>query len=337
MKKYSLLSLIILVALISSIAFYYANKKNNSHSASAYRIAIFEPASHPSMDEITQGFIETVRNNSNKNYRFTRYNANGNPTLMRSQAEEIIHQNYDLVMTIGTNTTKIMHELTTKKRVSMPIVFAAISDPVKNGIVASLSSSGNNVTGIQDVPNYTKQIEALLSIKPTIKNALLVYDPATKGGDHETEAQTITTIFAQKNIHTNYAKIFHTNEIQTKVQPLLSDNDIVMIFTDHTVVSGVDSLITLCNRYHVTLFTSELNSADKGAALSYGVTEYDYGVETAKQAILILEKQRKPQNIPIGIVKNSKLKINTTTMEKQGLILSDEQKKKIVADGGIII
>jgi len=257
MKKYSLVSFVAVITLTAGLVVYHVNKNNNFYSAT-YRIAIFEPASHPSMNEIAQGFIETMRKNSDKTYSFTRYNANGNATLMRSQGEEIIHQNYDLVMTIGTNATKTMHELTTKKHLTMPIVFAAISDPVKAGIVASLSSSGNNVTGVQDMPHYAQQIDKLLELKPTTKNILLVYDPVAKGGDHKSEVQHITTLLNKKNIHAHYAEVFQANEIQSKVQPLLANNDVVMILTDHTVVSGVDSLITLCNRYHVTLFTSEL-------------------------------------------------------------------------------
>jgi len=335
MKKYMSVSLIIGIITVSLLVYYFYKKE--SFNNNAFRVAIFEPASHPSMDEITQGFMDTMRKHGTQQYNFTRYNANGNPTLMRSQAEEIIHQNYDLVMTIGTNATKTMHELTTKKQLSMPIVFAAMSDPVKNGIVASLSSSGNNVTGIQEIPQYEKQVEKLLEIKPATKNVLLVYDPVAKGGGHESDAQQITNLLQKKNIQTNYAKIFHSNEIQAKVQPLLPGNDVVMIFTDHTVVSGVDSLITLCNRYHVTLFTSELNSADKGAALSYGVTEYDYGVETANQAIAILEKKQAPRDIPISIARDTKLKVNTKTMSQQGLPLPAEQLEKIKKDGGIIL
>ncbi len=336
MKKYFLLFFSSIIVVIG-IFVYHSYKNTSANNTPTYRIAIFEPASHPSMDEISQGFIDTMQKNGLQHYAFTRYNANGNPTLMRSQAEEIIRQNYDLVMTVGTNTTKTMHELTTKKQLHTPIVFAAISDPVKNGIVASLSSSGNHVTGVQDAPQYEKQIEKLLSVKPTTKNVLLVYDPVAKGGGHEAEAQTITSLLHKKNISTHSVHIFHANEIQAKVQSLLQNNDVVMILTDHTVVSGVDSLITLCNRYGVTLFTSELNSADKGAALSYGVTEYDYGVETAQQALAILDQKQEPRFIPITIVNDTKLKVNSKTMNQQGIFLSEEQLTTIKKDGGIII
>src|SRR5690606_5778315 len=126
-------------------------------------------------------------------------------------------------------------------------------------------------------------------------------------------------------IHLTLVKVFHTNELQSKVQPILTENDVLLILTDHTTVSGVDVLVTLCNRYGVILYASDLNSGDKGAALSYGVAEYDLGVEAAHLALRILEKNEKPTNIPILIFKLNKIKVNTKTMKQQKLLLSNEQ------------
>lgn len=314
------------------ILYYTFNQKNNVH-----RIAIFEPASHPAIDEIVDGFITTIKKSSSINYTFDRYNANGNKTLLRSQAEEIIHQDYELITSIGADPTRTLHELTNKKKITTPIVFNAVSDPVNLGIIASTHSSGNNITGVEEVPDYEDQINKLLTVKPATKNILLVYDPIIKAGIHETWAKDIKKIAASKGITVNLAKVFHTNEIQAKVQPLLTDIDVVMILTDHTTVSGIDSLITLCNRYTITLYASDLNSGDKGAALAYGVTQYDLGIAAANLALQILNDHKKPTDIPIISPQSKKLKINRTTMEKQGLILTSAQEQEFEKNGGIFV
>jgi len=327
----------IVIGVIVGTYYYSSTHKSEKNSIQSYRIAIFEPASHPAMDEIAQGFVDTIEKNSTAPYSFKRYNANGNQTLLRAQAEEIIQQNYDLVMTIGADPSKTMHELTTKKKLSTPIVFDAVSDPVTLGIIASLSSSGNNITGVEEVPDYADQLNKLIEIKPNTKNILLVYDPAIKAGIHETWAQEVTRIASAMGITIHYAKVLQVNEISAKVQPLLNNIDVILIFTDHTTVSGVDSLITLCNRYGITLYASDLNSGDKGAALSYGVMQYDLGVDAAELALTILEKHKKPADIPIISPKIKRLKINTKTMEKQGLSLSDKQRESIKMNGGIFV
>lgn len=311
--------------------------RNNVDRVAHYRIAIFEPASHPAMDEIADGFITTMKNNAPVQYVFDRYNANGNKTLLRSQAEEIIQRNYDLIMPIGADPTRALHELTSKKHLQTPIVFTAVSDPVGLGIIASIASSGNNITGVEEVPDYEDQINQLLSVKPTTKNILLVYDPAIKAGIHEVWAQDIQKITGTKNIALHRAQVFHPNEIVSKVQGLMQKADVVMILTDHTAVSGIDSLITLCNRYGVTLYASDLNSGDKGAALSYGSTQYDLGVDAARLALKVLLAHQQPTDIPVIQPEVKRLKINRETMNKQGLTVSDAQLEDIIKNGGIVV
>jgi len=327
--------IIIGVAIIATV--YYSQKSNITKAHASYAIAIFEPASHPAIDEIVDGFITTIKKHGISTYAFDRYNANGNKTLLRSQAEEILHRNYNIIMTIGADPTRTLHELTSKKKITTPIVFDAVSDPVSLGIIASLSSSGNNITGVEEVPDYNDQIKKLLLVKPSTKNIVLVYDPIIKAGIHETWAQDIKKITDAKNINLTVAKVFHTNEIQAKVQPLMTHADVVMILTDHTTVSGIDSLITLCNRYNVTLYASDLNSGDKGAALSYGVTQYDLGVDAATLALKIIDEHVLPTNIPIISPKIKNLKINCSTMQKQGLTLSAQQEEEIKKSGGIFV
>lgn len=331
-------ALLLITALIitASTTYYFFKKQHKKNSGISYRIAIFEPASHPSMDEIAQGFTDTIQKNSSAHYSFDRYNANGNKTLLRAQAEDIIQNNYDLIMTIGAGTTHTIYELTTKKHITTPIVFDAVADPVGLGIIASLTSSGNHVTGVEDIPNFKEQMDKLLEVKPDTKNILLVYDPIDKAGIHEMWADQIKKINDNKGINTHYVKVFQTNEIQAKVQPFMQNVDTILIFTDHTTVSGVDSLINLCNRYGVTLYSSELNSGEKGAALSFGIVQYDLGVAAAKLSLAIVEKNKKPTDLPIVILKNNRLQINTATAQKQGLNLSPVQLEKVKKNGGII-
>jgi putative ABC transport system substrate-binding protein len=330
-------TIVIITAFVIGAAFigyYFFKQQPKNKNCQSYRIAIFEPASHPAMDEIAQGFIETLQKNSCAHYTFKRYNANGNNTLLRALAEEIVQNNYDLIMTIGADPTRTIHELTSKKNITTPVVFDAVSDPIGLGIIASRASSGNNITGVEEIPNFNDQLNRLLLVKPDTKNLLLVYDPIIKAGIHETWAQQVQQLAHSKSINVHYAKVFHTNEIQTKVQPLMQNVDVIMIFTDHTTVSGVDSLITLCNRYGVTLYASDLNSGDKGAALSYGIIQYDLGADAGQLALQILEKHKDPKNIPITEPTTKRLKINSTTAQKQGLALSDAQLQKIKKDGG---
>lgn len=285
--------------------------------AADYRIAVFQPAIHPSLEEIAQGFKEKVTQGTIKRIVFDDYNAAGNSTLLRAQADEIVRQNYDLVFTIGSHSSQMVYHAAHKKGDHTPQVFAALDDPLALGIVKSIEHSGTNVTGVITTRLYKEQIEALLELKPLIKRVLLVYNP-TEGSGLEKDRQQIEKVLHEKGLSLQTVEVAHHNEIPEKVPAFLPKTDVVLVLMDNTVVSGITSLIALCNRYGVLLYASDLGSGDKGAALCFGADDSQYGVLGANLAITILEENQEPSSIPLIKMLDQKIKINTKAMQRQG-------------------
>lgn len=335
-KQISLISFSILVLIAIAATLYYTKYKTICLKNADYRVAIFAPAVHPAMDEIVRGFKETITDTSKKCYVFDEYNANGNSTLLRAQADEIIQHNYDLVFTIGAKCAQTVFELSKKRQSLVPQIFSAIDDPISMGLIASLEAPGGQVTGITATTLYEQQIDALLRVKPTVKNILLVYDPAHGTGLEKNRAE-FERILHAKNIALRTIEVAHPNEIAQKVPSFLNGIDVVLMLTDHTVCSGIDSLITLCGRHGITLYASDLNSGDKGAALAFGVREYDYGMLGAQLAKRILEEKQSPASIPVSGPHKQYLKINTKTMNKQGLPLTQAELDHCAQEGDMII
>jgi putative ABC transport system substrate-binding protein len=334
-KKQSFI-IAIVVSLCVLVGIEYFLVKQNDVKSTDYRIALFVPAVHPAMAEIIHGFEETIHSLSGKKYSFDEYNANGNATLLRAQADEIVQHGYDLVFTVGAQCSQSIFELSKKRQSNMPQVFTAVDDPVEMGIVRSLTHPGGMVTGTTDNMVYDKQIDALLHIKPDIKTMLLVYNPAQSRG-FEKDREKLEKVLHAKHIALRTVAVAHQNEITQKVPSFLDGVDVLIIFTDHTTVAGIDSLITLCGRYGVTLFASDLNSGDKGAALAFGVLQKDYGVLGAKIAHRILEDKQSPASIAVRPLEQLYLKINTKTMEQQGLHLSKETLAQLQKEGVMVV
>ena len=292
-------TLVITGALIVVALVFFATKKEQSLATK--RVALLVPAVHPSMYQIEQGFISTLRKELPQ-VVIDSYNANGDKVLMKGQVEKITSDNYDLIFTIGTNASQLTKTALTKKHKTTPLLFAAVSDPIKRGIV-NPENPEDAVSGVVDSCDRNDQINLLLLAKPTIKRMLLVYDPSSNPALEE-EKNKLTALFAQRGITLSSVSVFALKEIQQKVPALLGNNDVVITLTDHTVCSGMDSLIKLCNQQGITLFTSELDSNDKGAALSYGVHEAEYGIENAHKAAAILGKGIHAYAIPITPLKN---------------------------------
>lgn len=306
------ITIVIATALYKSTS--YCHPENSDTSRQQYKIAILTPTAHPALEEVEQGFKETI-NKTGHHYTFTTFNANGNRTLMRAQAEEMVHADYDLLLTIGASASQTVAELERKKRITIPQVFCSVD---QEAFARQLVATNPSTTGVYVKTDYTRTIDVLKQLKPATRRILLVYDP-THGTGLEEEKQLIERHVQNLGMQLHSIAVYQPSEIAQKVPSLLAGIDAVLVLIDNTVVSGIDALITLCNRTGVTLVVSDLASGKKGAALAYGITEYESGAQAAAQAIALLHEGKKADKLPITPVQNCRVSVNKDSMKKQNL------------------
>lgn len=288
-------------------------------SESTYKIAIMLPVTHPALEEISQGFIDTLQRVLP--VHVDTFNAQGDRTLMRSQAEEVVARGYDLIFTIATAPAVIIKEVCDQRGKYIPVVAGAVDSPVETGIIQSMESSGNNIVAVTGTDDFEQQIDVLQFLKPTVKSILLVYN-STPG--LEKKRSKVEMSCRKRGIAVRSIAIFNMNDLIQKVPNFIQEHDTVFVLKDNMVVSGIESLVTLCNKTGTTLYASDLNSADKGAALAFGVREYDDGVLSARKALEILQDHKKPSEIASELNVAFRIKVNSQTMQQQDLDLSDE-------------
>ncbi len=298
-----------------NLYFLYGKQHKESTQKQIARVAILSPMSHPAITEIEQGCIETLKDNDHIQYIHTTFNANGNTSLMRSEAEEILNGEYDTVFTIGVQATQTMRELTRKKQIPLPIVFGGVDEGFKEELD---KDDLYNITGAYDKPHYKQQLELLTYIKPETKQLLLVCSPAY-GPSLQDDIQFITEQLNKLNIQTRLVYVSDISELQAKVAPFISEADVLLILKDHIPVTGIDVLIKLCDIHGVTLYASDLNSGYKGAALAYGIREFDSGAQAAHKIKQIIETNKAASDIPITTIEHLKFCLNTAKMKPQGL------------------
>jgi putative ABC transport system substrate-binding protein len=309
---------LLLIPIIIGCLFVYL-RHTQQKKAAAYSIALFTPTTHPALEEIEQGFGETLQKLNSKSYTFTTFNANGNRTLLRAQGEEIVSGHYDLICTLGATCSQTVAELLSKKGIKTPHVFCGLES---RELAQSLMATNTSSTGVYTEPNYAQEMDILHTLKPATKNILLVYDP-THGTGLEKYKQEIEEYIKKFGITLHSVEMYQTNEIQQKVEASLPQMDVVLVLIDNTVVAGIDALIALCNRYGVTLVVSDLASGKKGAALAYGITEYESGRGAAQKAYEILVQSKQPHELPLSAITKFQIEVNKNTMKTQKLDVDD--------------
>lgn len=315
MKQYTIATAFLAAGLVIGFLVYHfytpAESSNYAHDA-AHKIAIIMPISHPSLENIKQGLIDTLEKKSPGSYHFKTYDAGGNKTLMLSQIEEILGEKYNLIVPIATSPAQMLKVATIRKKVTTPIVFIAAD-------IMPLEQEITNITGIIDTTPFEEQMKALKKCKPGLKDVTVVYNAGEPKVEKEKEG--VRKLCEDENIHFDVVKIYQTNEVYTKVESFLVHHtpEVILVLKDNTVVAGIDGLIKLCTKKGITLMASDLDSVEKGAALGFGVQEYDLGVAAADLVIKILEEKMAPCDIPVNIVSNCKLVINSRAAPLQGV------------------
>lgn len=331
-KKFIFLGLILVVAsfLLKKHIRQKVDSPSFTQSLERYRVAILVPVVHPAMQDIRKGFIDTL--SKAVSCVFDDYNANGNRTLLRSQAEAIVERKYDLIFTIATGPALVVKEVCDQRKSNVPVVAGSVDDPVGLRLIDSMQSSKNNIVAVTGEDFFEKQVELLKFLKPDFKKMLLVYNP---GSGLDQKKDQVAKICKSKNIEFKAIEIFNINDLVQKVPAVITGCDVVFVLKDNLVVSGIESLVNLCNRTRTLLYASDLNSGEKGAALSYGVSEYEDGVEAAFKAIEILKEKKDPGTIPSSFSDRFNIRFNTATMKLQGLTI-DPVLFSLIKSGEVI-
>jgi ABC-type uncharacterized transport system substrate-binding protein len=91
-------------------------------------------------------------------------------------AAELVRLKVDVLLTGATSAALAAKDATT----TIPIVLAAIGDPVGSGLVASLARPGGNVTGLSVMTTdlVGKQLELLKDVHPAVSRVALLCNPA---------------------------------------------------------------------------------------------------------------------------------------------------------------
>ena len=104
----------------------------------------------------------------------------GNMDRIRKQAVDLVALAPDVIL---ASTNQVMVAVQYASR-SVPIVFAAVTDPVAGGFVASLARPARNATGFTsaEYSMSAKWLELLKDVAPRIARAAVLYDASNPGG-----------------------------------------------------------------------------------------------------------------------------------------------------------
>jgi putative ABC transport system substrate-binding protein len=326
MKKFLSMGIALLLVSLLPVSLLFA-----ADPAQKVVIGISKIVAHPALDAVEKGIQDELAA-AKISATFDLQNANGDIGTAASIANKFQSENVTIAVGIATPTSQSL--VNTLK--GIPIVFSAVTDPVKAGLVASLKGAKKSVTGVSDMTPVKQQIELLLKIKK-IKRLGHIYTSS------EENAVVLAGVVKQacKELGLEYIEttVSKSAEVKQATQAIIKRVDALYISTDNTVVSALSSIGEVAAKAKVPIMSADPSSAEKYPVLAaWGFDYYKMGRATGKVIIEILNG-KKAEQIPTRFMTKASdvdLLINLDVAKKLGVTFPKDIIKtanKIIENG----
>jgi putative ABC transport system substrate-binding protein len=309
-KKFSVKMVCLAVSLLSAASVFAATPPKK------VSIGISKIVSHPALDAVVKGVQDEIQA-SKINATFDIQNANGDISTAASIANKFQSQKVDLAIGVATPTAQSL--VNTLK--NTPIVFTAVTDPVKAGLVSSLQKSGKNVTGVSDMTPVRQQIELLLKIKK-VKRLGHIYTSSEENA--VVLAGIVKQVCKDLNIEFVETTVTKSSEVKQAAQSIMHRIDALYISTDNTVVSAMSAVADAAMKKKVPIMSADPSSSEAYDVLAaWGFDYYKMGRATGKLVVEILNG-KKPGDIPTRFMTKPSdvdLFVNLDVAKKLGLTI----------------
>jgi putative ABC transport system substrate-binding protein len=242
--------------------------------------------------------------------------AGADPQHTTAVAAEVDGWNPTVIVAVGSQPALAMHRATA----TIPIVFAAVSDPVGQGLVSSLAHPGGNITGFSNFePGIGgKWLGLLREIVPHTTRVAVMFNPATSPYNERFQ-RSVEDAAHSLNVEVMQALVHDDGEIEGVFERLASaSNSALIVPADTFTYFRSPMIVALSTKYRLPAIYALRRFAVDGGLVDYGVDLYDQ-IRSAASYVDRIIKGAKPSDLPIQQPTKYKLVINLKAAKALGL------------------
>ncbi|WP_432357233.1 ABC transporter substrate-binding protein [Sporosarcina sp. UB5] len=285
-----------------------------------YKIGVTQIVEHPSLNAAFDGFKKALED-AGIEAEYDVQIAQGDNTANTTIANNLVSSGVDLIFANSTPSAQAVASATK----DIPIVFTSVTDAVSAELVESMESPGGNVTGTIDnhpdaIPNTLKFLKEELGAK----NVGMVFNSGEQNSRAQVDA--VKELLKDMDMTVVEASVATSADVKQATESLIGKVDSLYIITDNTVVSALESVVSVANEQKLPMMVGEFDSVKRGGLAAYGFEYYDIGYEAGQMAVKILKGENKPADLAVQVPQNLKLIMNEDTATTLGLSIKDEWK-----------
>ncbi|WP_347552789.1 ABC transporter substrate-binding protein [Pseudalkalibacillus hwajinpoensis] len=319
------------ISLVSVMALTGCGSNNTSSSDAggdggeekeSYTIGVTQIVEHPSLDAAFEGFKMALEENGfteGENVNYDVQNAQNDMNNSNTIAQNLVGDEVDLIFANSTPSAQSALNATS----DIPIIFTSVTDPVGAKLVEDFDTPGENITGTTDThPDAIPKTIEFIANEFDAKTVGLIYN----AGEQNSVAQVdiVKAAMEGTDLEAVEKSVSTSAEVKQAAEALVGKADVIYIVTDNTVVSALESVISVANDQDIPMFAGEFDSVSRGAFAAYGFDYKDIGYEAGQMAADILNGEATAADIPVQYPQNLKLKMNKKAAEEMGIEVKPE-------------
>ena len=309
MKK--IICTVIALAMLLSITAAFAEGET-------YKVGICNYVDHASLNQIVDNLeaqLAAIGEEQGVTFEINYDNCNADASVLSQIVANFIADDVDIMVGVATPVAMQMQSATEDNQI--PVVFAAVSDPLAVELVNSLEAPGANITGTSDFLNTTAVLNLIFAANPDAQTIGLLYDVGQDSS--ATPIADAKAYLDEKGVAYKDYTGTNTSEVILAAQAAAADGvDAIFTPTDNTVMAAELSIYEVLAEAGIPHYTGADSFALNGAFLGYGVDYANLGVETANMVADILLNGANPAETPVMTFDNGAATINTETSEALG-------------------
>ena len=254
-----------------------------AESEKTVKVAIVQQLDHASLDEIRTAVAAQLNALAAENgitIEIEEFNGQNDTTMLNQIGAQVVADGVDLIIPIATLAAQSM--VTAAEGTDIPIVYAAISDPVSAGL-----TDLPTVTGVSDALNTKFILDMMLAAQPDIKTVGLLYSNSEVNS--ATPIAEAKAYLEEKGIEYLEKTGNTSGEIVEAAASMVGRVDAVFTPTDNVVMATEAAVAELLNADGIAHYTGADSFVAAGAFTTCGVHSPELGTKAADIAYDILQ------------------------------------------------
>ncbi len=287
------------------------------------RIAVLNPGMPEYFNDprtCPNGFMQGLRDLGyvdGQNVHVEFRHARGEPARLPGLAAELVRLSPDVIWTHSTDSIQAVKRATT----TIPIVFGVAVNSVEEGIVATLSRPGGNVTGLElrDIELTGKRLQLLKEALPTVTRVAVLVNPGLPG--HERIPRNIEPEARALGIQLQRVEARSPDSFEAAFAATLKAGAQAVIIMDGAMFARHrQHLLDLALKRKLPTMSGGRHFAEAGSLIAYGAFPRELCQRSAGLVDKIL-KGVKPADLPVELGDRFYLVVNLKTAKALGLTL----------------